>query len=140
MRRTSSGVSETRWRTPSSTTKSLPWPCILANLRRTPLFSPIGRRLAGRARLEALVRPEILLGHLEDALLDERVHAAHVRLEVAGGIVLPLRIELHHVAVAHLARDHRDHRGARELREARERGDGRRLHAEERHEDRVALA
>src|SRR5215831_14733213 len=91
--RTRSGVRSTRCRTPSITTKSLPWPCILAKRIRMALFSPVRRGLAGRARLEALVRPEILLGHLAHAILDEGVHAAHVGLEVARRIVLPRGIE-----------------------------------------------
>src|SRR5690349_1511776 len=116
-----SGVRATAWRTPSITTKSLPWPCILANRMRIGLFSLVRRRLARRAGLEALVGPEVLLRHLAHPILDERVHAAHVGLEVARGIVLPFGIEAHHVAVALLARDDRDHGRPRDLRQARQR-------------------
>src|SRR6185503_3736035 len=98
MARTCCASSATAWRMPSSTTKSLPWPCILVNLSFTDLFSPIRVGLARGARLEALVRPEILFRHLAHPLLDERVHAAHVGLQVASGIVLPGRIEARHVA------------------------------------------
>src|SRR4051812_28963140 len=108
MRRTCSRESETAWRTPSITTKSLPWPCILVERSLMVSFSLVRRRLARRARLEALVRPEVLLGHLAHALLDEGVHAPHIGLDVARRIVPPCRIETRDVAVAHLPRDDGD--------------------------------
>src|SRR5450432_3214005 len=136
MERTSPRESATRWRTPSITTKSLPWPCILVKrslmvcrrgVGRGPiLLSPVRRGLARRARLEALVRPEILLGHLFHALLDECVHAAHIGLDVARRVILPRGIEARDIALPHLARDDGDHLGAGDLREARQRRDGRR--------------
>src|SRR5258708_13478890 len=135
MRRTSPGVNETCWPIASITTKSLPCPCIFAKRIFTASFSLVRRGLARRARLEAFVRPEILLGHLAHALLDEGVHARDVGLHVAGGITLPRRIKAHHVAVSHLARDDRDHPGAGESREPRQRRDGGGGHAEERRED-----
>src|SRR5688572_7723349 len=106
---------------PSTTTKSLPCPCILVNLSFTRLFSLVRVGLARRAGLEALVRPEVLLRHLAHALLDERVHAAHVGLEVLRGVIVPCRVEARDVAVTLLARDHRNHRRTADAREPRQR-------------------
>src|SRR5262249_27404559 len=105
----------TAWRTPSSTTKSLPTPCIFANFSFTPAIlrrcRSVPPRLAGRARLEALVRPEVLLRHLAHALLDERIHAVRVGDCVLGREVFPGRVTAQLVASApgKHARDARHH-------------------------------
>src|SRR5437762_769529 len=84
--------------TPSTTTKSFPTPCILVNFnfieKRFPLAAgaSIPLRFAGGPRLEALVRPEILLGHFAHALLDEGVHAAGVGGIVAAREIFPDRM------------------------------------------------
>src|SRR5262245_66553088 len=89
-------------------------------------------RLARRAGLEALVQPQVLLRHRQDALLDEGVHPPSIALEVLGRKILPRGVELQHVTLRarQLARDRRHDRGAGHPRDARKTGDGRRLDAE----------
>src|SRR6476469_6819793 len=67
MRRTSSAPSATRWRTPSSTTKSLPWPCILVKRSfgrpsMPPFYvavsCPIAGRHAATCHTRGLPRPD----------------------------------------------------------------------------------
>src|SRR5437868_3230096 len=74
-RRHWSGPKSICWLIASMTTKSLPAPCILVNLSFM-LFRLVERRLAGRARLEAFMGPQIFGWRLAHALLDEGVHAA----------------------------------------------------------------
>ncbi len=94
------------------------------------------------ARLEPLVQPEVLLGHLEHALLDEGHHAPRVRCVVAAREVRPGREDAQHVAVTR--GEHPRHAGqnrhARQAGNIRESGRRRGLHAEERHEDRALAA
>src|SRR5689334_12769762 len=140
MRLASCGVSSMDPRTPSITTKSLPAPCILVNLSLIRRASPrnpaasIPFLLSRRSRLEALVRPEVLLGHLANALLDEGVHAARVGRVVVARKTLPRRIapQLVSGAARQHARHAREHAGAREARDSRKAGDRRRGGREER--------
>src|SRR4029078_7500092 len=46
-----------------------------------------------RSGLEALVQPVVLLGHLQHAFFDERVHASSIGLVVARREVGPCRVE-----------------------------------------------
>ena len=49
----------------------------------------IGRRFSGRPGLEPFVRPQVIGGLFEDALLDEVVHALGIRRIVAAGEMRP---------------------------------------------------
>ena len=55
MARTCAAVSSTAWRTPSITTKSLPWPCILVNLQpHGVIFADTGEGSPGGRVLKRL--------------------------------------------------------------------------------------
>src|SRR6185436_20662519 len=92
-------LSEKSFFVASMTTKSLPVPCILVNGSFIGGAS-IEPDFAFRARLEPLVQPKVLLGHLEHALLDESQHAPRVRRVVAAREIVPRRIDAQHVAGA----------------------------------------
>src|SRR5918992_3394618 len=90
-----------------------------------------------RARLEPLVHPEVLLGHLAHALLDEGEHAPGVGRIVAARKAGPRRIEARDVSAAGQHAGHTGHHlGASDARNIRQSYGGGRGHAEERHEDR----
>src|SRR5258706_7393845 len=87
----------TVWRTPSKTTKSFPWPCILVNRKRMSdsnrNLGSIGISAAVGTAAETLVHPEILLGHFADPLLDEAVHPFGIGRQVVGRKNFPRRIK-----------------------------------------------
>src|SRR5512147_459433 len=89
------------------------WPTPITAVRSGLIGASASRlveaRLARRARLESLVHPVVLLGHLGDALLDVGVHAARVGGEVIGGEIVPRRLDAHQVARA--AGQHARHAG-----------------------------
>src|SRR3989338_389405 len=60
----------------------------------------IKTRLAFRPGLEALVQPEILLRHFQNALFDEFVHAARIGYVVPARIIFPCRVKGQHIALA----------------------------------------
>src|SRR5688500_16618613 len=112
------------------------WPApITASFTARASIEP---RLAGRARLEPLVQPEVLLGHLEHPLLDESHHAPRVRVVVAAREIAPRRIQPRPVAAAGKHARHARHDGgagaAGNIRESRHGGGG---HAEKRYEHRA---
>src|SRR5690554_6435721 len=102
---------------PSTTTKSLPAPCILVKRNFIERLSPIARNhggagctpdllrppgsmpasvqvgFAGRPGLEAFVAEQVLLGHLEHSLLDEGIDPPGRGDQVRAGVVVPGRIE-----------------------------------------------
>src|SRR5690606_35605667 len=118
-RRHCAGARATCCEMPSTTTKSLPAPCIFVNRNFIDRLSPIVARvdsavvdharpsplalvevgLAGRPGLEPLVAEEVLLGHLGNPLLDEGIHPPGGRHDVGTRIVLPGGVEGHDVAI-----------------------------------------
>jgi hypothetical protein len=147
--RNCAGVSASGARVASSTTKSLPAPCILVKRSRIArIIRPqgLGRRsrrarLAGRPRLEALVHPQVLRRAAADLGLDEAVHA---RASASG------RRWASRSRAAGSARGSPGRRAASRpppaappcsaARHARRRQQRGRRHAEEGHEGRVAQA
>src|SRR5260221_14573128 len=94
-----------------------------AMFRRTSCRDPdrrtsVAPRLAWRTRLEALVQPVILLGHLASAILDKSIHAPGVVLHARPGEILPRRIKARDIAASarQLARDARNNARARHAR------------------------
>src|SRR5258706_6794752 len=120
----------------SMTTKSLPVPCILVNGSFMASAS-IESGFPFRARLEPLVQPEVLLGHLEHALLDESQHAPRVCRVVAAREIVPRRVDAQHVTgtAGKHPRHARQHRRAGPAGNIRDSGRRRSLHAEKRRED-----
>jgi hypothetical protein len=100
----------------------------------------VDRRVAFGARLEAAMHPVVLGRHRVDVALQPLVHERRVGLDVVGRKVLPGRQHLDLVAAGRELRHHRHHLGLAQPREARERRHGGRLHAVERHEDRLVAA
>src|SRR5688572_9091062 len=104
--------------------------------------SLIEPRLALGAGLEPLAQPEVLLGHLQYALLDEGHHAPGVDMVVAARKIAPRRIQPGDVAAtawkqARHARHDSRAGGAGNIRQP---GDGSGGHAEKRYEHRAVRA
>src|SRR5260364_345449 len=74
-----------RCRTPSSTTKSLPAPCILLNLR----FISIHAWFARRPSLETPMHPVVLLRHSMDLCFKKSIHSARVFEWIAAWVFFP---------------------------------------------------
>src|SRR3990167_3283993 len=110
--------------------------------KRLRLASAIGLWRVARAGLEDLEGPQVLLGHVPQALLDDLIHARGIARAIAVREILQRRFENHLIAASagEQARETRNDQRIGQARQPTERGECRGRHAEERHEYRLALA
>src|SRR5574340_984873 len=90
---------------------------------RSGCASRIWAGFAWGAGLEAAVQPQVLRRHFANAVLDERIHACDIGLQISTREAVPRRVEIHGVALSarQLAGDDGDHLGTGEPGQPRQR-------------------